>query len=726
MTQQFTTEVDKAAYYCREVINNNIPACWQVKAAVQRHLDDLQKQDNEDFKFYFDEESAERVLQFFKFCKHSKGPTAGKPFVAEPWQAFIVSNIFGWKHKSSGLRRFRTALIMIPRKNGKDLALDTAILTTKGWSTMGDLKVGEYVFGADGQPTKIVATSEIFTDNACYDIGFSGTDETITAGADHEWLVIDNCNYSKNNTVIKTTKEIHDSLYKDAKKKECRYKIKLPAPIKKITNKTKQCRAAHRQITSCKKVKTVNTKCIEVDNNDHLYLAGKSLIPTHNSYLSSAIALYAMMKDNEATPEIYTVASKRDQAKIVLDESRRIASYSPALKKRLKILSHTIEARQGFGKMQSLSADANTLDGLNPHLIVNDEFHAQRGNELYDVLISAFGARKQPLMLNISTAGNNISCKCFEMQQYVEQILKQDIVDDSTFGIVYALDKDDDWSDPTNLQKSNPNLGVSVFEDYLVQQLEQAKNIPSQKSNFLIKHCNVWTSGASLWCNTSKWLDCADDYTEDDFNLSEISEAYIAFDLSSTTDLTSVSVVIILNNGEWRILNKSFLPSETVANNQQYLRWVESGHLISTDGPVVDYDIVYEHIKDWWQRFNVNEIGYDSWNSTAIISKLVEEDAPLVTFTQGFKSFSPAMKELERRYLNKQIIHNNNPVLNWAMNNLAVKSDPAGNIKPIKNNTNLRIDPAVATIMAVGIASLNTGDSFNADDFNNYIMQPTL
>ena len=435
----------------------------------------------------------------------------------------------------------------------------------------------------------------------------------------------------------------------------------------------------------------------------------------------AGIGLKGLTKDDEGGPEIYSAATKRDQAAILFEESKRMIKQSRALRTRLREQQHDIKNPANFGFFKPLSADGNTMDGLNPHMALVDELHAHKTPEVWDVLKSALGARSQPLIWAITTAGFNKNGICYEVRDYAIKVLTGVIDDDAFFSIIYTLDDGDDWQDEGNWVKANPNLGVSVSVDYLREQARQAVIMPTAKVNFLTKHLNIWVTGESLWCNIERWLACAADYKPD--NLGDVVEVYIGLDLAQVSDIASATGIAVLSDGTWRVFGKHYLPEEAIENKYRkttvpFRKWHEEGWLTLTPGNVIDYEWIKADLNHWLETLPVKEIPFDRYNSSQLVNDMLEKGAPMVGFGQGYVSMNPAMKELERRYLSGEIQHPNDPVLNWAMSNVVAMQDPAGNIKPAKDKSSEKIDPAVALIMAVGRAML-ADESENIDDFLN-------
>ncbi|WP_430009857.1 terminase large subunit [Methylophaga lonarensis] len=421
----------------------------------------------------------------------------------------------------------------------------------------------------------------------------------------------------------------------------------------------------------------------------------------------AGIGIIGLCKDDEGGPEIYAAATKREQSRILFDEVCRMIKQSPPLRRRLEVQQHRILNPSNFGKFEPLSADGSTMDGLNPHMPLVDELHAHKTSEVWDVLRSALGARSQPLMWTITTAGFNKNGICYEVRDYAIKVLSEVIDDDSFFANIYTIDEGDDWQDESCWVKANPNLGVSVSLDYLREMARQAALMPQAKVNFLTKHLNVWVTGDALWCNIERWKLCAAEYGIAD--LTKAVRVHLAIDLSTVSDLTSIGGVAVFEDGSWKVFSKSYLPEDAVNNGMRkttvpFKQWEEQGWLTLTPGNVVDYTWIERDVEALMELLPVEDVAFDRWNSSQLVNNLTEKDVPMVAFGQGYASMNAPMKEIERRYLSRQLEHNDNPVLNWAMSNLVADQDPAGNIKPAKNKSSEKIDPAVAVIMAAGRA----------------------
>lgn len=441
----------------------------------------------------------------------------------------------------------------------------------------------------------------------------------------------------------------------------------------------------------------------------------------------AGLGLGGLTKDDEGGPEIYSAATKRDQARIMFDAACAMVRQSPALRRRLDVQRHLIGSPGNIGKFEPLSADANSLDGLNPHFALVDELHAHKTSEVWDVLKSALGARLQPLIWAITTAGFNKNGICYEVRGYAIKVLEGVVDDDSFFSIIFSIDDDDDPMDESNWVKANPNLGISVSLEYLREQARQARVMPRAMVNFLTKHLNVWVSGESLWCNMERWLACGAVYGIED--LKTAREVYLGLDLASVSDITSIGGLAIMPDGRWRAFGKHYLPEDAVMNRLQknnvpFDAWHRDGWLTLTPGSVTDYNWVRADIEALLDLLPVKWIGFDRWNSSQLVNDLQDAEAPMVAFGQGYASMNAPMKELERRYLSQEIEHNGDPVLTWAMSNLVAQQDPAGNIKPAKDKSSEKIDPGVALIMAVGMAMNQDDDEFM--DIDGFLNDPII
>lgn len=432
--------------------------------------------------------------------------------------------------------------------------------------------------------------------------------------------------------------------------------------------------------------------------------------------LAAGISLYMLIADSEQGAEIYTGATTRDQAMICFEEAQNMVRKSPDLTKRATVYKYNIHVLPTASKMEPVSSDHNTLDGLNPHCVILDEIHAYKTSGLYDIFKSAVGARSQPLIFMITTAGFNKTWFCYGFRKSVLGILDGTLKDESTFGIIFTLDEDDDWQDPAVWTKANPNLGISVFPNYLESTVYTAVHVrPSEQINVKTKNLNVWTDASEVWIEKEFWDQGAGKVNK---QLLHNKPIYCGIDLSATNDITALAGIIPDNDGSFDLLIKLYITERAVLRRKSddmlpLQEWINNGWLSVTPGNVVDYDYLYNDIEDWASLFDVQFIAYDRWNSSDIVKRLnnllgeTYVDTKSVTkmqpFGQGYQSMSSPTKIFETLVLNNQLRHEGNPMLAWMLSNVELERDPAGNVKASKAKSSEKIDGIVATIMALGM-----------------------
>ncbi len=508
-----------------------------------------------DDRYFFDEKAAQRAVLFFeKYLRHSEGEWAGKKFKLEDWEKNdIVRPLFGWKRRSDGTRRYRTAYIEVPKKNGK-------------------------------------------------------------------------------------------------------------------------------------------------------------------SGIAAGIALYMAFADMEPGAQVFSAAGDRDQAAIVFDTAKNMVLASPALSRRSQPYRRVIHVPYLGASYRVISADAKTKHGFNVHCAVFDEFHVQPNRELFDTLKNGVAARRQPLVVIITTAGHDRNSICWEMHDYALKVKNNIIEDNELLVVVYAAEKDDDWTDPKIWKKANPNLGITVKEDFLKSECEKAKRMPSYENTFRRLHLNQWVEAERRWFSIRDWDKGNEAVARADL---QRKPCYAGLDLSSTRDLSALSLVFPLYdelplNAEnesasrdvYKILPFFWIPEENMREREArdqvpYSVWIREGFITATPGNVIDYKFIFEALKKLREEFDILEIAYDRWGASKLTQDLQEASFNMVPFGQGFGSMSAPSKELERLVLSGRIHHGGNPILRWNADNVVTVSDAAGNIKPDKAKSNKRIDGIVAAIMGL-------------------------
>lgn len=430
------------------------------------------------------------------------------------------------------------------------------------------------------------------------------------------------------------------------------------------------------------------------------------------STVGSGVCLELLVLDGEPGAEIYTAATKKEQARIVFGDAQNMARKSTALLKKVKVQQHAIMVASTLSTMKPMSSDSKTEDGLNPHGIYIDEYHAHPDDGLYSVLKSATGARAQPLLSIITTAGFNRLGPCAQLRKSLAGLLEGQHHDDSYFALIYSLDEGDDWQDETTWQKANPNLGVSVGLQYLREQYAAAVRLPSQQVPFKTKHLNLWTDSSEVWLPAELWAQGAQGTA-----LGELAgrKAWGGLDLAKTRDISSFVLLFPKENGQFDVLCWFWVPEEKVDERTKkdgipYRQWVDEGYLIATPGNVTDYDFIKAEIEAACDLYQVQMIDYDPWNSSQLVINLTNEGVPMQPLRQGFASLSAPTSELENLVADVKVHHYGNPVLAWMCGNVVLARDPAGNIKLDKGKSKEKIDGMAALVNAVAGYMSGEGD----------------
>jgi len=522
--------VQKVEKYISDVQSGAVPVCIHVRNAVDRYVADRAA------GWGFSDTYALHAIEFIEQLEHSTGEYAGRAFELEPWQAFIIWNLFGFLNED-GSRRFTRAYVEVPRKNGK-------------------------------------------------------------------------------------------------------------------------------------------------------------------STFSSAIMLYGLIADDESAAQVYSAATKLDQAMMVFGESVRVCQNLPWLNEALTVNNSVNNRRILYGQSiyKPLEWNPGKQDGLNAHFCCIDEYHAHPNDELYNVIRNSMGARRQPLLFTITTAGFNREAPCYKHRQYCAGVLSGNIKDDALFSVIYTLDEGDDWTDPAVWAKANPNWGISVNPRQLEQGLTEAKEFVHKEVEFKTKLLNVWTDTAMTWISDSDWKAC--DGSDD----LEGALCYGGLDLASTGDFCAFSLYF----PEFHAIRSWYwLPVETAykrkdAAGQSIRQWAADGHIELTDGNVTDYAFIKARVIQLAQQYDIKDIAFDRFNSSQLVIELQNEGLQMFPFGQGFVSMSAPTKELERLTKDKQLRHAGNPVTRWMMGNIMLRTDPAGNIKIDKAKSGDKVDGPVSIVMALG------------------------
>ncbi|MEI5893125.1 terminase large subunit [Bacillus cereus] len=550
--------------YCDDVLSGEVVACQKHKQACKRFLRNIEREGSEDFPYVFNEEKALRFLKWMSLFKHTKGKLAGNRIEPHSIQIFVFSNIYGWVHRNTGLRRFKKAYWQVGRKNAKSQSL------------------------------------------AC-------------------------------------------------------------------------------------------------------------------------VGSYEAMAFGENMSEVYIGATKAEQSKIVWNEIKAQMNGCEDLKGKFNIAYGKIQHTKTDSFISALSKDAGKSgDGLNVQCGIIDEYHAHTTSEIYDVLVSGSGARSNPLMMIITTAGFNLSNPCYRVEyQYVSKILDPniDIENEEYFVMVNELDKDDEITNPEVWEKANPILcSYEEGRSFLKGELQSALDVPEKMRNYLTKNMNRWVDmKENGYMDMQKWKDC-----KETVELSDLKglECTVGVDLSAKIDLTSVDFEF-KKDDKYIVISHSFMPEDTLHEKRKtdkvpYDLWIQQGWITTTPGAVVDYEFIKKHIKNMEKenKFKIKEICADPWNATQFMQDMEADGYTMIEIRQGMATLSGPTKDFREQVYQKKVIHNNNPVLNWAVSNAITKQDANENIMLDKSKTTERIDPIAAVINSHVRCMLNSGEM----DLNSYIL----
>lgn len=427
------------------------------------------------------------------------------------------------------------------------------------------------------------------------------------------------------------------------------------------------------------------------------YLARKN----GKSILASGVALAESILTVEKGNQIVTFATKRDQAKIVWSGCEKMIGYNKDLRDNASVAYSTITVNKTDTTIRPLGRDSKTEDGLNIGFGVGDEIHAHPDRSLIEVVQSSQGARVQPMMFYITTAGFNLASPGYDEYEYAKKVMDGVIEDDGYFAFIAELDKDDDPFDESVWYKANPNLGISKTYDHMRNMANSAKERPSALNNFLVKELNRWVNAVENFIPFAKWKECAAPDTD-------VSEAYgvlLGVDLSRTDDFTAKAKTYLLPNGKKHIKTHFYIPADTVKERERELRaplttWILQGFITATPGNTIDLEYIERDIIIDIEQYGVNEICYDPYRAATLVSNIEKNTGfeGCVQIRQGFLTISEPTSNFKDDIKKGTVTHDGNPVMNWMVSNLSVLTDASGNIKPDKSHQTRKIDGCAAVI----------------------------
>lgn len=407
--------------------------------------------------------------------------------------------------------------------------------------------------------------------------------------------------------------------------------------------------------------------------------------------------------DKEPAAHVFCAAGDRDQARLVFNSAKQMILHEPHLERRSKVYRDSIFIPETGSIFRVISAEAYTKHGFNAHGVIIDELHAQPDRELVDVLTTSTGARRQPLIVYITTSDFDRNSICNEKHDYGCKV-RDGIIEDAAFlPVIYEATRDEDWTHPEVWAKANPNLGVSVNLEYLQRECARAQETPTYENTFKRLHLNMKTQQDIRWLSLAAWDACTE--TIDESRLLG-RKCFAGLDLSTTTDISALVLVFKEDNGSFSLLPKFWVPSDNARKREKrdrvpYETWARQGLIEMTPGNVIDYDYIRARINELAKRFKIIEIAIDPWNATQLATQLTADRHNVLVCGQNFKDMTSPTKELEKLVISGKLNHGGNPVLRWMASNVTVETDAAGNLKPSKKKSTERIDGIVAAIMGL-------------------------
>jgi phage terminase large subunit-like protein len=414
--------------------------------------------------------------------------------------------------------------------------------------------------------------------------------------------------------------------------------------------------------------------------------------------IAAGEGLYLLVGDGEAGAEVYSAAVDSEQARISWGIAAQMIKADPDLRGMfgLQTMAHAILA--GSSTFKPLSKDTGGHDGLSIHGAIVDELHAHPTRSMYEILETGTGARAQPLIDSITTAGSNRAGICYEQRSYVKKILTKAAIDETYFGTIYTIDEGDDWTCPDTWAKANPNYGVSVKPDDLNRKARKALEMASAQTGFLTKHLCVWVSSDKAWMDMRRWDQLGADLNIDDF---KGCPCWIGVDLASKIDMSAIRAVFRKGNKNY-LFRWCFVPEDTVeaSTNSQYRGWVSSGRLEATDGAAMDFELIKDRLRQLARTYNVQAVAFDPFQAHQMMQELTAEGLPVMEVRQIIMNLSEPMKQLEAEVYSGRLAHEGCPMDAWQMSSVVSRRDSKDNVYPRKERDENKIDLPVATIMA--------------------------
>jgi phage terminase large subunit-like protein len=446
-------------------------------------------------------------------------------------------------------------------------------------------------------------------------------------------------------------------------------------------------------------------------NDRRRYRKAYFAVPRKNgkSIIGSGVGLYMFSVDGEFGAEVYSGATTEAQAWEVFRPAKQMLERTPDLKEALgaEVWAKALLVPSDGSRFEPVIGKPG--DGASPSCAIVDEYHEHDTSELVDTMETGMGAREQPLLLMITTAGFNIAGPCYDQESDAKKVLEGVLDDPELFALIYTIDEGDDWTSPKVLRKANPNFGISVDEDFLLAQQRQAMQSASKQTRFKTKHLNIWCSAKSAWLNMLQWNKCGDKKLAPEQFKGE--RCYVILDLASRSDVCVIMLMfvkVIDGKQHFYFFGRYYLPEDAIENDPKnsgaYKKWVIDGYLEQHEGAEIDFDLIEEDTLALVAEYGPDETVFDPYRAAQLEQRLTKNGITAVELGQTVKNLSLPMKELESAIKAGRVHHDGNPVLTWMMSNVVAKLDAKDNIYPRKEKPEQKIDGGVAAIMGVARA----------------------
>jgi phage terminase large subunit-like protein len=423
------------------------------------------------------------------------------------------------------------------------------------------------------------------------------------------------------------------------------------------------------------------------------------------STLASALALFLLYADGEPGADIVSAAADRQQAAIVFDAARQMVEADPVLRALTLIYRRELVVPSTGSSYKVISSEAYSKHGLHLSAAIVDELHAHESRDLVDVLQTSMGARRQPVLFAITTAGYDRTSVCWQLHEHAVKVRDGVIPDESFLPVLYGAQLEDDWTDPEVWKRANPGFGVTIKRDYLEQECRRAREMPAYENAFKRLHLNIWTESETRWLPMERWDACG----------AAVEPAglrgrpcFVGVDLSSTRDLSALVALFPDPAGGYDVLADFWLPQDMLPDRVRrhgvFEAWASAGHLRVTEGNVIDHDAIERRIRELGELYRVESIGIDPWNATQMLARLQADSLPAVPVQQTIGNLTAATKALEALVLQGKLRHGGHPILRWCASNVTVEIDHNENVKPSKKKSSERIDGISALVNALVVA----------------------